>query len=87
MKSMLPKALLQVEGKKAPAKKPEPLPEDSPVHEPTEDEIAYILAQQDSDQRAIDAILEGNGDIAALKKSTTEWLMKWRRSRRSATNT
>ena len=64
----LPKALLQVEGKKAPAKKPEPLPEDSPVHEPTEDEIAYILAQQDSDQRAIEAILEGNGDIAALKK-------------------
>ena len=64
----LPKALQQVEGKKAPAKKPEPLPEDSPVHEPTEDEIAYILAQQDSDQRAIEAILEGNGDIAALKK-------------------
>lgn len=64
----LPKALQQVEGKKAPVKKPEPLPEDCPVHEPTEDEIAYILAQQDSDQRAIEAILEGNGDIAALKK-------------------
>ena len=64
----LPKALLQVEGRKAPVKKPEPLPEDSPVHEPTEDEIAYILAQQDSDQRAIEAILDGNGDIAALKK-------------------
>lgn len=64
----LPKALHQLEGKKSPVKKPEPPPEDCPVHEPTEDEIAYILAQQDSDQRAIEAILEGNGDIAALKK-------------------
>ena len=59
----------QVAAIRKPAPKPaQPQPEDVPVNAPSEDEISYILAQQDADQKAIEAILEGNGDIAPLKK-------------------
>lgn len=48
-------------------KKPAPLPEDQEVGEPSESEIAFLLEQQQSDQKAMDIILESNGDLAAMK--------------------
>ena len=48
-------------------KKAAQFPEDEPVNEPTEEEIAFIEQQQAADQKAMDIILESNGDLAALK--------------------
>ena len=42
-------------------------PEDEDVGAPSAEEIAYLLEQQQSDQKAMDIILESNGDLAALK--------------------
>lgn len=42
-------------------------PEDEEVGAPSAEEIAYLLEQQQSDQKAMDIILESNGDLAALK--------------------